>query len=419
MSMSSSSLTLDAQPSAAAQSAADPSSYLELGTPGYRRAALATFFGGFSTFAMLYCLQPLMPELAQEFALTPAQASGAMSLATGGLALFLVPASLLADRVSRKMAMSLALALSGLLTIVAALTPSFGLLLLVRGLFGIALAGLPAIGMTYLSEEIAPASLGRAMGLYIAGNALGGLSGRLIAPLLADLVSWRLATAVIGLLGLLSAVAVLRTLPASRHFRPRHAGLADVARQAAAQLRDAGLPWLFLCGFLLMGAFVSYYNYLGFRLSAPPFSLPLSVQGLVFLPYVFGMFASAWAGRLADRFGRREVMWVMAAVMIAGMVLSFSGIAVVLALGAIGVTFGFFAAHSIASSWVGRRAREGRSLASALYLTAYYLGSSLLGWMSGLVWHLGAWHAVIVVLTLVLAACLAVTLYLRHLEPVK
>jgi MFS transporter, YNFM family, putative membrane transport protein len=396
-----------------------PAAYLQFGTPGYRKAALATFFGGFATFAMLYCLQPLMPELAREFSLSPAQASGAMSMATGGLALFLVPASLLADRYSRKFAMVTALALSGLLTVLAAFAGNFASLLWMRALFGITLAGLPAVAMAYLSEEIAPESLGRAMGLYIAGNASGGMSGRLIAPLLADIGSWRVATAVLGAMGIAAAVAVARTLPASHHFKPRRSSLGAMAHQAAQHLRDAGLPWLFVCAFLLMGAFVSYYNYLGFRLSAPPFSLPLSVQGLVFLPYIFGMFASAWAGRMADRFGRREVLWVMVCVMTSGLLVSLSGNGLILACGAVLVTFGFFASHSIASSWVGRRAQDHRSLASALYLAAYYLGSSILGWTTGLVWHLGAWSAVVLVLTVVLCLCLVVALYLRHLTPIR
>ncbi|MBS1208226.1 MAG: major facilitator superfamily transporter [Proteobacteria bacterium] len=396
-----------------------PAVFLQFGTPGYRKAARATFFGGFATFAMLYCLQPLMPELANEFALSPAQASGAMSMATGGLALFLVPASLLADRSSRKFAMVTALALSGLLTILAAFAGSFSMLLGVRALFGIALAGLPAVAMAYLSEEIAPESLGRAMGLYIAGNASGGMSGRLIAPLLADLGSWRMATAALGVMGVAAAIAVARTLPASRHFKPQRSSLADMGRHAMRHLRDPGLPWLFVCAFLLMGAFVSYYNYLGFRLSAPPFSLPLSVQGLVFLPYIFGMFASAWAGRLADRFGRREVLWCMVCVMTCGLLVSLSGNGLILACGAILVTFGFFASHSIASSWVGRRARDHRALASALYLAAYYMGSSILGWTTGLVWHLGAWASVVAILTVVLSLCLAVALYLRHLTPIQ
>lgn len=393
------------------------SAFLEFGTPSYRKAALGTFFGGFATFAMLYCLQPLMPELAKEFALTPAQASGAMSMATGGLALCLIPASLLADRYSRKLAMVTALALSGALTVLAALAGNFPMLLVMRTIFGATLAGLPAVAMAYLSEEISPSSLGRAMGLYIAGNASGGMSGRLIAPLLADFGSWRIATAVLGAMGIAAAIAVARTLPMSRHFKPRRSSITAMGQQALGHLRDAGLPWLFVSAFLLMGAFVSYYNYLGFRLSEPPFSLPLSVQGLVFLPYIFGMFSSAWAGRLADRFGRREVLWVMVCVMTTGLLVSLSNNGLILACGAIMVTFGFFAAHSIASSWVGRRAQDHRALASALYLAAYYMGSSILGWTTGLVWHMGAWSAVVTVLTAVLIVSLLVALYLRHLTP--
>ena len=39
---------------------------LEAGTPGYRRANLAMFVGGFATFAMVYSTQPLLPLLAAE-----------------------------------------------------------------------------------------------------------------------------------------------------------------------------------------------------------------------------------------------------------------------------------------------------------------------------------------------------------------
>ncbi|MDV7399629.1 hypothetical protein RZS08_49905, partial [Arthrospira platensis SPKY1] len=68
---------------------------------------------------------------------------------------------------------------------------------------------------------------------------------------------------------------------------------------------------LFTCGFLLMGAFFGVYNYLGFRLQAPPFSLPQSLLGAVFLLYLIGSASSAWAGRLSDRYGRNNVVWAM------------------------------------------------------------------------------------------------------------
>ncbi len=42
-------------------------------------------------------------------------------------------------------------------------------------------------------------------------------------------------------------------------------------------------------------------------------------------------------------------------------------------------TGGFFAAHSVASGWVGLIATDHRAEASALYLFAYYAGSSVAG----------------------------------------
>lgn len=390
---------------------------LQAGSAAWRRATLAIFFGGFASFAMLYGMQPLMPAFAMEFDLVPAAASGIMSVAAGLLALCLIPASLLADRHGRKAVMVASLAASGLLMLVVASLHGYTELLWTRSLFGVALAGLPAVAMTYLAEEIDAASLGRSVGLYIAGNAVGGLSGRLISPVLADYGSWRLAAALLGLLGVLAAVAVLRTLPAPAHSSPRHSTLRDLLPQAMTHLRDAGLPWLFLIGFLLMGCFSSYYNYLGFRLAAPPFSLPLAAQGLVFLPYLFGIFSSAWAGGLADRFGRRRVLWIMVGVMGTGFALSLSHSSLVLGLGVILVTFGFFAAHSVTSSWVGRRAKDHRALASAIYLTGYYLGASVLGSATGLIWQWGAWYGLMAVLGAVLLLCMLIALKLRGLVP--
>ena len=63
------------------------------------------------------------------------------------------------------------------------------------------------------------------------------------------------------------------------------------------------------------------------------------------------------------------------------------------------------------------RARQGRALASAIYLSAYYLGSSLLGSLSGLMWGRGGWNGVAGVLALCLTAMLAISLGLRRLQP--
>ncbi|NHR04754.1 MFS transporter [Chromobacterium haemolyticum] len=390
---------------------------LHAGTSEFRATARAMFVGGYCTFAMLYGAQPLMPMFAQDFALSPAASSGVVSLATGSLALSLIPAGLLADRLGRRPLMNAALALGALLMLLSALADSFQHLLWLRAAFGVALAGLPAVAMTYLSEEVDAKSLGHSMGLYIAGNALGGMSGRFIASLLADHLGWRWALLTLALLGVAGACLFWRNLPPSRHFQPRQHDLGRMWREAKGLFRDPGLPWLFVSAFLLSGCFVSLYNYLGFRLLAAPFNMSQSLLGLVFSLYIVGVWSSAWVGKLSDRLGRRNVLWLMVLSMLLGLGLTLSDRVVLLVAGIALFTFGFFAGHSVASSWVGLRARQGRALASAIYLSAYYLGSSLVGSLSGLMWGRGGWQGVAAVLAASLAAMLAISLGLRRLQP--
>lgn len=387
------------------------------GTPAFRAATRAMSFGGFAAFAMLYGLQPLMPQFSREFGLSPAAASGVVSASTGMLALGLIPAGIVAQRFGPKPTIFWALALAALLNLLAAFSQGYDTVLLLRGMLGLAIAGMPGVAMAYLAEEVDPKSLGRAIGLLIAGNALGGMSGRLIAATLGDWFGWRIALAGLGLVGAAAAIEFWRSLPASRHFQSSRFNLQRTWQDTKAHLTDAGLPWLFLTAFLLMGCFVSLYNYLGYRLEAAPFHLRTSAVGLIFSLYLVGMFSSNWAGRLADLTSRRKVLWVMVGVTLAGLVLTLSNLLLVLVLGIAMFTFGFFGAHSVASSWVGRRALSAKTLASSIYLTAYYLGSSLLGSLSGLMWQIGGWLGVTVFLGAILLACLGIALHLRDLEP--
>jgi YNFM family putative membrane transporter len=57
-----------------------------------------------------------------------------------------------------------------------------------------------------------------------------------------------------------------------------------------------------------MGIFATSYNYAGFRLMSPPFSLSATLTGLIFSAYIFGIVSSSWAGALADRYGRAPLV---------------------------------------------------------------------------------------------------------------
>lgn len=412
-------MSVPASPTLGAAGAPAPSGPLEAGTPAFRHASLAMFLGGFATFAMLYGTQPMLPLLASVFDVSPAHASLSVSAGTGALALSLIPASVLSDRYGREPVMKLALALAAVIALASAAVTDFTTLLVLRALLGVVLAGLPAAAMAYLGEEVAPNAQGRAMGLYIAGNACGGMSGRFLAALVTEWGSWRLALVVLGVLGGIAAVVFWRGLPASRHFRARAATPMRILRDALAIFRDAGLPWLFLTAFLIMGAFVGLYNYLGFRLQGAPYNLGQIATGSIFLLYLLGTWASAWVGRLADRFGRRNVLWMMVCLMGAGLALTLAEPLSLLVLGMGVFTFGFFATHTTASGWVSRRAQERRALAAALYLSAYYLGGSVIGSAAGLAWSDAGWGGLVLLLGLGAVLTLALALWLRRIPQVQ
>ncbi len=408
--------TVEVSQPAEATDAAD--SHLQRGTARFRRASLALFAGAFITYAVMYCTQPLLPAYTREFHISPAEASLSISVTTTMLAISMLVAGSLAEAWGRKPVMTIALFATAVLAVLGAFAPTFPALLVIRAVQGVVLAGVPAIAMAYLSEEVYAPSLGYAMGMMIGGNALGGLMGRISIGIVTDISNWRIALAVLGLIGLAAAVYFWRTLPPSRHFEQRPLALASLGTALLRHLRDPGLLCLYGIGFLLMGSFVTMYNYIGFHLSAPPYNLSQSLISGIFVLYLVGVFSSTWMGHLADRLGRRRVLWTAVAIMLAGAIVTLPASVPIKILGVAIFTFGFFGAHSIASSWVGRRAIGEKAQASALYLFFYYIGASVGGTSGGLFWAWLGWPGVIGLIAVLLLGAFAITLRLAKIPPV-
>ncbi|OSQ48536.1 MFS transporter [Thalassospira alkalitolerans] len=369
--------------------------YTEPGSPEYRRISLALFLAGYATFSLIYCVQPLLPELARDFAVSPAESSLALSLATGFLAFAILLAGAVSEAFGRKQLMFASMCGASLLNLIAPVLSDWHAFLVVRALEGLILGGVPAVAMAYLAEEMHPRGLGTTMGIYISGTALGGMSGRVVIGLLTDMVGWHLALGAMGALGLAAAIGFAVLLPPSRNFVRRPGfQLRYHIRAWEQHLRHPGLPFVFLIGAFAMGCFVTIYNYAGFRLSEAPFNLSQGQISLIFVVYLCGMVTSSIAGAMSDRVGRGPVL-------LGGIVIAGAGVAITLLSslwGMIGgimvLTSGFFVAHSVASGWVGRMAKQSKGHASSLYLLAYYLGSSIMGSVGGWFWSHGGWNAV-------------------------
>ena len=387
---------------------------LRYGDAGMRRVRLGLFAAGLATFALLYVPQPLLPELSRAFGASPAAASLAMSAGTFALAIAVIPVSSLSEVRGRREVMTVSVIAAAVLGLIAPLSPSLPALIGIRVLQGLALAGVPATAMAYLAEEVDRADLGRAMGLYIAGNAIGGPSGRVVAGILAEHGGWRVATAGVSGLALACAVAFAVLLPRSSFFTPSPPRLRVLGATLARNLADTRLLRLYLIGFALMGAFVTVYNYLTFRLSAAPFDLSASVIGALFTVYLAGTWSSTLAGRLADRAGRRVVLAVGAAVAVAGVALTLPLSLALIVAGLVALTAGFFAAHSVASEWVGGLAPVAPAQASALYLCLYYIGSSVAGSAGGIFYAHGGWPLTAAFAAALLAIAMASAVSLRR-----
>lgn len=385
--------------------------------PGYRRIASALFAAGVATFALMYSTQALLPELARAFAVSATQSTLSLSLTTVGLGIALLVAGPISEVLGRTRLIHLSVTASAAVGLACACAPTWHILLCLRLLQGVALAGLPAVATAYLREELRAGTHARAAGLYIGGTAMGGMTGRLLTGAIADVAGWRWALAAISGVALVSAAVVVLTLPASRNFVAVPARITHLAHMATAALVDRALLALYAIGACSMGAFVAVYNAMDFRLTSAPFDLGIGAAGLVFLVYPLGAVSSVFAGRLADRFSRRAVVPIACVVTVVGVLLTLPSSLPVVVFGLAIMTTGFFAVHGVASGWVPTRAHAGgvaSGQAASLYLFAFYAGSSIFGGVAGRAWAVGAWPAVTVLAVALLTVSGMCAMWLRH-----
>jgi len=396
-----------------------------------RRLTAALFAGGIATFAELYAVQAVLPAIADEWQLTESTVSLAVSVATGALALSVLPWAAVADRIGRARAMTISAVVASTAGVLVPLAPSFEVLLVLRGISGAALGAVPALAMAHLVAQATPGRVSAIGGLYIAGTTIGGLTGRVLTGAVAGVAGWRWGLATTAALVLAAAVVFVILLPRDRpaSARSRLPGeTATGAGPASARSRLPGGPgvpgnrgrirlalvdrpvWVFYAqAFLLMGGFVTVYNLLAFRLLDDPYRLPASVVSLLFLTYLVGTVGSSGVGRLVGRFGRRSVLASAGYGMAVGAALTLATPLWLVLAGLVVATFCFFVAHAIAATWAGERVPAARSQASALYSLAYYAGSSVVGFLGAVVFDVAGWAGamVMVMLAAVTAATIA------------
>ncbi|MEU3963415.1 MFS transporter [Streptomyces buecherae] len=383
---------------------------LRPGGPGYRRMSFGLLAAGISTFALLYSTQALLPAISGDLGVSPGQASWTVSAATGALALAVLPLSALSERFGRRTLMTVSLSVAAIVALLTPFAPNLGWLVALRAVQGAALAGVPASAMAYLAEEVRGKALVGAIGLFVAGNSIGGMSGRILTGWVAQAWGWRAALAAVGLLAAVCAVVFRLLVPRARHFTSRPVGPRALARTIGGHLADPLLRRLYAIGALFMTVFGAVYTVIGYRLIEEPFNLPQGVVGSIFLVYLVGTLSSA-AGQLVARIGRRSALYLAVGTTALGLLLTLTSTLLAVLLGLVLITAGFFAGHAVASSSVSRTATTGRAQASALYQSAYYLGSSAGGTLGAIAFHAAGWEGTVVLGLAAMVGAASITLY--------
>lgn len=390
------------------------------GTPAFRKVSLAIFLAGFAAFSLLYSVQPLLLAFSHDYGVTPATSALSLSLATGALAFAILASSVVGRGLPRRPLMFFSIIVAAVLNLATSAAPDWSMLLLARLLEGFVLGGVPAIAMTYLADAIRPQDLGKAMGFYVSGTASGGMVGRVGMGILAEFGSWRMAMAVLGVLGVMAAVGFAMLLPTShRSDNENRAPLAHHLKLWSQLARQSDLRKLFGVGFLVMSVFVTTFNYAGFRLSIAPFNLSQTSISCLFLTYLAGIVVSPLGGYIADRFGGRLPLAASFGIILLGLTATIPNWLPSVGLGILLITIGFFAAHSIASAWVGRLSGNDKSHASSLYLLAYYLGSGVTGFVGGWFWQHMGWLGVVGLTGLIAAIGGGLAFSIRNVEMFK
>jgi predicted MFS family arabinose efflux permease len=375
---------------------------------GFRRAAVG--IPGFCAFVILYCPQSLLPMLAQEFGATPADISLTMTATAIAIAISAPFAGAIADVLGRKRVIVAAMILLTAPTLMIAFAPSLHGLIVWRFVQGLVLPPIFTVVVAYIGEEWPPAEATGVTGVYMAATSVGGFCGRFFAGLLADTIGWRNGFVAFAALTFACGIIVGFLLPHERNF-VRSEGLVTSARQMLAHLRNPRLLAIYAIGFGTLFNFVALFTYVGFVLAAPPFSLPPTLLGAIFVTYLVGGFAVLWLGRAVGRFGRRTLILGTIAVWICGALLTLipSLWAVVVGL-AIAAACGFIVqATAIAS--VAQAAESGRTSAIGLYATCFYVGGGFGATLPGLVWTFGG-YAAAVAMVVAMQAMMAIIVFL-------
>jgi YNFM family putative membrane transporter len=365
--------------------------------PPLALAVTALCVATIAVFADMYVTQPILPELARDFAVDAAVAGATISAVVLTTALSSALYGPLSEVLGRRRVMVWGTLALGLATAACAWAPTLVALIALRALQGLLVPCVSAVAVAYLYEDLFAANPAFLVGGYVASSVMGGLIGRVLGGSIADVWGWRASFVVFAALTIVGALALAATVPsrAPSVSRAAHPSLRATYAAMFAHVRDVRLVGAFAIGAALFFGFIGVFTYLPFYVTAKPFDLSTTAVSWLYGPYLAGVAVSPLAGRLAGRLSLRVLMAAGITIAIVGIALSLEHNLIAVVASTVILCAGMFIAQPIAPTFVTATATTAKAGATALYQSFYYLGAVFGSVLPGFAWERWAWPGVV------------------------
>ncbi len=368
---------------------------------------IAIVFCAVCAFLHLYSPQAVLPLMAQEFGVGAAAASLIITASTLAVAATAPFSGAISDLLGRKRVIIAAMVLLLVPGVMLPLSGSLNELIFWRFVQGLLLPPIFAVAIAYIGDEWPPQQATGVIGSYTSASAVAGFLGRFIPGLLLAYVGWRGGFMALAVLTAVCLIVVAALLPRENQF-VRASNLAASLRQMVAHLRNPKLLATYAVGFGVLFNFIAVFTYMSFHLAGPPFFQSAAFIGSIFVVYLAGAAAAALTGRMIAAIGRRTFVVCSLAAWACGILLMLiPSVPVIVGALAIASICGVLT-QAASTSYVAITAQGGTSSAVGLYVTSFYVGGTVGGWLAGLAYETSGWPATLALVLCMLAIMAAI-----------
>lgn len=327
----------------------------------------------------------LLPQIAAELAVTQSQVGMLITVFAGTVVLSSVPLSIVTRHRSRKSLVIAVLLVFAVANVLAALAPTYGMLVAARVLAGLAHGLFWAVVGAYAGHLVPRHQVGRAVAITSGGGTAAFVLGVPLGTAIGHAVGWRVAFVVIAGVILVFTVLAVRFLPGVEHRVPLGTGEIPLPMR-----RDATLPAVVLTSAVVIVVALgqnTFTTYIAPFLIGPVGVPDGGVAGALFLYGGAGALGLVASGVLGDRWPRASIVGAVAlmglAVLAAGLAASNTAVAVA-SLTVLGFAFGGVPALLQARMLRAASPRL-RELASAGFTTSFNLAIAAGALVGGIV----------------------------------